>query len=107
MTGLSGCGGSGRSLPFAGADTSSGPARSQGKAQLARADYATVYARLDGERYPVEAFDFETVDPAFLRQQVAYAGLEPAGTIVVDPKARFLYRVENGRRGTDPRLGNS
>jgi lipoprotein-anchoring transpeptidase ErfK/SrfK len=97
--GVSGCGGSGRSLPFADAGASSDAPHSR-KAKLARADYATVYARLDGERYPVEAFAFETVDPTFLRQQVAYAGLEPAGTIVVDPKARFLYRVENGRRAT-------
>lgn len=33
------------------------------------------------------------LDPRYRRQIVAYAGLEPAGTIVVDPRQRFLYLV--------------
>lgn len=67
---------------------------------LARRDYDDVYGRMDGERYPMQAFQYETVDPVFLRQEVAYAGPETPGTIVVDPNARFLYRVENRGRAT-------
>lgn len=36
------------------------------------------------------------VDPKFDRQEVAYAGKEPAGTIVVDTPHKFLYLVEDG-----------
>lgn len=34
------------------------------------------------------------VDPRYRRQEVAYTGPEPPGTIVVDTGARFLYFVE-------------
>lgn len=43
------------------------------------------------------------IDPKFLegvnrRSDVAYAGREPAGTIVVDPYAKFLFLVQPGGR---------
>jgi lipoprotein-anchoring transpeptidase ErfK/SrfK len=37
-----------------------------------------------------------TVDPAFLRQSVAYETKEAAGAIVVDPANHFLYHVQKG-----------
>ena len=37
-----------------------------------------------------------TVDPAFLRQSVAYETKEAAGAIVVDPSNHFLYHVQKG-----------
>ena len=36
------------------------------------------------------------VDPQFLRHEVAYAGKEPPGTIVVDTPHHFLFLVEDG-----------
>ncbi len=36
------------------------------------------------------------VDPKFMRQQVAYTGKEPPGTIIVDTPDHFLYLVEDG-----------
>jgi lipoprotein-anchoring transpeptidase ErfK/SrfK len=33
------------------------------------------------------------IDPKFLRQQVAYPGLEAPGTIIVDTTNKFLYLV--------------
>jgi lipoprotein-anchoring transpeptidase ErfK/SrfK len=35
-------------------------------------------------------------DPAFVRQNVAYATHEPPGTIVIDPAGHFLYLVQGG-----------
>ena len=61
-------------------------------------------ARVDtgpnGEPLPIAA-----IKPAYLRDrnvraQVPYNGPEPAGTIVVDPYARFLYFVEPGGMAT-------
>jgi lipoprotein-anchoring transpeptidase ErfK/SrfK len=45
---------------------------------------------------PAEAPD--EIDPRYLKQEVAYTGSEPAGTIVVDTQARFLYLVEGSGR---------
>jgi lipoprotein-anchoring transpeptidase ErfK/SrfK len=99
--GVSGCSGPNRSWPFADGGGLGGEARGQASPKrLASAEYDRVYGPIDGERYAVQAFAYETLDPAFLRQEVAYTGLEAPGTIVVDPKARFLYRIENGRRAT-------
>jgi len=38
------------------------------------------------------------VDPKFDRQEVAYDGAEPSGTIVVDTSNKFLYLVESDGR---------
>jgi lipoprotein-anchoring transpeptidase ErfK/SrfK len=35
------------------------------------------------------------IDPAYQRQEVAFAGSEPAGTIVIDTSNKFLYLVES------------
>jgi lipoprotein-anchoring transpeptidase ErfK/SrfK len=43
------------------------------------------------------------MDPRFLPQTVAYAGSEPAGTIVIDTPQHFLYLVDGG--GTARRYG--
>ncbi|MFC0811333.1 L,D-transpeptidase [Paracoccus panacisoli] len=56
-----------------------------------------------GEPLPIAA-----IKPAYLRDrnvraQVPYNGPDPAGSIVVDPYARFLYLVEPG--GTATRVG--
>ena len=61
-------------------------------------DHRRIYGRLDTEPFPVPAFAFTRVRPEFLRREVEYRGREPAGTIVVDPRARFLYFVQgNGQ----------
>ncbi|MDB5558350.1 MAG: erfK [Enterovirga sp.] len=61
-------------------------------------DYRRIYARVDGEPFPVPAFNHSRVRPEFLRREVSYRGSEPAGTIVVDPHARHLYFVQgNGQ----------
>jgi lipoprotein-anchoring transpeptidase ErfK/SrfK len=38
------------------------------------------------------------IDPRYLRQEVAYQGSEPPGTIVIDTPNKFLYLVEGGGR---------
>ncbi|WP_264601265.1 L,D-transpeptidase [Rhodobium gokarnense] len=60
--------------------------------------YASMYAAVDTEPFPVPAIDLRKVKPAFLRREVAYRTDEWPGTIVVDPAARYAYLVlENGR----------
>jgi len=53
---------------------------------------------LSGEPFPVRESDARMVDYKFRRREVDYKTQDPAGTIVVDPKRRFLYQVSgNGR----------
>ena len=61
-------------------------------------DYPSIYAEVKGEKFPVPAVEYAKLNRAFLRQEVAYDGREKPGTIVVDPKARFLYLVGDGGR---------
>lgn len=61
-------------------------------------DHARAYAAIPDEPFPVYAFNWRKANPAFLRQEIAYTGLEPPGTIVVDPRAHHLTLVQpNGR----------
>jgi len=48
------------------------------------------------DKFPIAAFDTSRVNPIYLRQQVAYNGTQPAGTIIVDPRDKFLYYVLGG-----------
>ncbi len=73
---------------------------SRSGATLNRPDYAAVYGRYPGEPFEVVPFKYTQVDPAYLRQVVAYRGSEPAGTIAVDPRRHFLYLVEPGHKAT-------
>jgi len=60
--------------------------------------YLLMYAAVPGEPFPVPTVDLTQIDPRFFRQEVAYPGNQPPGTVIVDPNARFLYLVlENGR----------
>lgn len=60
--------------------------------------FIAMYGPLPNERFPLPATDISTVDPQFLRQEVAYVTSERPGTIVVDTSKRHLYLVrENGR----------
>jgi lipoprotein-anchoring transpeptidase ErfK/SrfK len=97
---LAGCGT--RVSPFAAGEATSSRFADRGPADrtLARGDYESVYGSMDGERYAIPAFEYAKLDPMFLRQEVAYARSEAPGTIVVDPTARFLYRVEAPGRAT-------
>ncbi len=93
---LSGCM-SGAEMPAFG--SLFGPGGS-GPATLGRPNYQEAYASFSGEPFPIEPFRYSAVDPVFLRQDVAYAGPEDPGTIVVEPSAHFLYLVGRGKRAT-------
>ncbi|WSG99528.1 L,D-transpeptidase (plasmid) [Rhizobium johnstonii] len=59
--------------------------------------YSQMYGTLTNEPFPVAAVDLKRVKPQFLRKEIGYPTTEHAGTIVVDPNARYAYLVmENG-----------
>ena len=57
-------------------------------------NYSAIYAGMNDDGVEVTAFDYTKINKKFLRQQVRYFGSEPAGTIVVDAKRKFLYLVQ-------------
>jgi len=60
--------------------------------------YSALYQPIRTERFEVPGVAPSVVRKGFERTEVAYASKEPPGTIVVDPKARYLYFIEpNGR----------
>jgi lipoprotein-anchoring transpeptidase ErfK/SrfK len=61
-------------------------------------DYASMYAAITTEPFPVPAIDIRKIKPQFLRQDVSYVTSELPGTIVVDPENCFLYHIEAGGR---------
>lgn len=67
------------------------------------ADYASIYAAVAGEPFPVPAVDLDEIEPEFLRREVGYRSTEPPGTVIVDPAERYAYLV--GERGRAIRYG--
>jgi lipoprotein-anchoring transpeptidase ErfK/SrfK len=59
---------------------------------------ADAYGAVRGEPFPIPAAPLAHVNPAYLRAQVYYASGEAPGTIVVDPRSRYLYHVLGGGR---------
>jgi lipoprotein-anchoring transpeptidase ErfK/SrfK len=61
-------------------------------------DYAKAYGPITDDVFPIQAFNYKKMNPAFLRQEIAYNGPYEPGTIIVDPRAHQLTLVEpNGR----------
>lgn len=90
-----------------GAPAVTGIALSAGKglAQPAfdRTAYGAMYAPIDDDLYPVPGVPLSRINQAFLRREVPYERPEPPGTIVIDPRSRYLYHVQDG--GTATRYG--
>src|SRR5262249_55696177 len=63
-----------------------------------RGQYASLYAAVGGEPFPVPALRMSEVDPAFLRTVVQYPTSEQPGTIIIDPQNHFLYFIAGGGR---------
>ena len=55
---------------------------------------------LEGEPFPVSESEARTVSYKFRRREMEYKTQEPAGTIVVEPRNRFLYHVLGGGQAT-------
>ena len=67
-----------------------------------RFTYQSLYAPVD-DLYPVPGVDLSRINPAFLRRLVPYETPEAPGTIVIDPRAHYLYLVQGD--GTALRYG--
>jgi lipoprotein-anchoring transpeptidase ErfK/SrfK len=82
-------------VTVAGCVTVDGPQLTGGSSASALTG-AAGYAALDSEKFRVDAVDLSEVDPKYVRQEIDYRTTENPGTVVVDPRHRFLYLVEKG-----------
>jgi lipoprotein-anchoring transpeptidase ErfK/SrfK len=63
------------------------------QATISRSTYQAMYAPIDDDLYPIPGIDLTRVDPNYLRKVVPYQTSEVPGTIVVEPRSRYLYLV--------------
>ncbi len=59
-----------------------------------------MYGPVDDPKFAIPAADISKVDPKYFRQTVAYESNEAVGTIIVDPKNYFVYRIEGDGKAT-------
>ncbi|SCY77621.1 L,D-transpeptidase [Microvirga guangxiensis] len=60
---------------------------------VSRSTYQAMYAPIEDDLYPIPGVDLSRIDPNYLRKVVPYQTSEEPGTIVVDPRNRYLYLV--------------
>ena len=80
-----------------GALTLAGCATSGG---MSMAEAARVYGPLPNERFPVPAVNVSKVNPKYLRRTVSYPSKEAVGTIIIDPRNYYVYRIEGDGKAT-------
>jgi lipoprotein-anchoring transpeptidase ErfK/SrfK len=61
-------------------------------------DYKAIYGQTTDGEFTVPGVDTKRVGAAFLRAEVEYPTDQPSGTVIVDPKAHYLYYVMGGGR---------
>ncbi|MBD8067120.1 L,D-transpeptidase [Devosia sp. PTR5] len=67
---------------------------------MSMAEAKRVYGPLPNERFPVPAADVSKINPKYLRRTVRYDSKEAPGTIIVDPRNYFVYRIEGNDEAT-------
>jgi lipoprotein-anchoring transpeptidase ErfK/SrfK len=80
-----------------GALTLAGCATSGG---MSMAEAERVYGALPNERFPVPAVNISKINPKYLRRTVSYASNEAVGTIIIDPRHFYVYRIEGDGEAT-------
>lgn len=78
--------------------TQTGPSTVSASSSVVPANVAARYGKAPNEKFDVAAIDPADLRSEYVRQLVDYKGSEAPGTIVVDPRDRFLYLVmEHGK----------
>lgn len=58
------------------------------------------YGPLPDERFPVPGVDVTKINPKYFRRTVRYSSKEAPGTIIVDPRNHYVYRIEGDGMAT-------
>jgi len=65
-----------------------------GGSTMSFAEAEKVYGPVPSERFPIPAVNVHKINPKYFRRTVAYNTKEAAGTIIVDPRNYYVYRIE-------------
>jgi lipoprotein-anchoring transpeptidase ErfK/SrfK len=65
-----------------------------------RREAALFYGPVPDDKFPIPAMDLKKVDTKYLRRVVDYPSNEAPGTIIVDPKNYYVYRIEGNGKAT-------
>ena len=61
---------------------------------MSLAEAERVYGALPNERFPIPAVNISKINPKYLRRTVRYDSKEAVGTIIIDPRHYYVYRIE-------------
>jgi lipoprotein-anchoring transpeptidase ErfK/SrfK len=67
---------------------------------MSLAEAEKLYGLVPDEKFPIPAVDVSKIDPKYYRRTVRYDSNEAAGTIIVDPKNYYVYRIEGDGNAT-------
>jgi lipoprotein-anchoring transpeptidase ErfK/SrfK len=67
---------------------------------MSLAEAQKVYGPAPDEKFPIPAVDVSKIDPKYYRRTVHYDSDEAPGTIIVDPKNYYVYRLEGDGNAT-------
>ncbi|WP_284391221.1 L,D-transpeptidase [Devosia yakushimensis] len=67
---------------------------------MSLAEAERVYGPLPNERFPIPAVNISKINPKYLRRTVRYDSDEAVGTIIIDPRHYYVYRIEGGGYAT-------
>lgn len=67
---------------------------------MSLAEAERVYGPVPDERFPIPAVKVSKINPKYLRRTVRYDTKEVAGTIIVDPRNYYVYRIEGDGNAT-------
>ena len=67
---------------------------------MSRAEAARLYGPMPDEKFPIPAVDVSKLDPKYYRRTVRYDSDEAVGTVIVDPKNYYVYRIEGDGNAT-------
>lgn len=67
---------------------------------MSLAEATKLYGPVPEEKFPIPAVDASKVNPKYYRRTVRYETEEAPGTIIVDPKNYYVYRVEEDGSAT-------
>jgi lipoprotein-anchoring transpeptidase ErfK/SrfK len=65
-----------------------------GGSVMSRAQAEKHYGPRPDERFAIPAVNVAKVDPKYFRRTLSYSSKEAVGTIIVDPRNHYVYRVE-------------
>ena len=67
---------------------------------MSLAEAEKLYGLVPDEKFPIPAVDVSKIDPKYYRRTVRYDTDEAPGTIIVDPKNYYVYRIEGDGNAT-------